>query len=96
MQRLLIVAVLWCVIGGAAEAAVCRGVGIRDAAAASYSAARRVEQSVTKWDRVTDWWADLLHSFRRQGWVEVEVRRLDRPLFSVRVYLPPPETTEGR
>jgi len=75
----------------AVDAAGVCGVGIRDATAATYAAAQRVDRLSVRIDRLVGLLDELLAAFRRQGWLEVEFRRSDRPLFSVRVYLPPPD-----
>jgi len=94
------VCLLVCLIAGTCEASLLsRRVGIRDAAAATYTAANRVEEvtrqvqqqvqgAAANTGRITEVFRRILDGYCQQGFVEVEFRRRDLPLFSIRLYLP--------
>jgi len=71
-----------------AEAGILGRVGVRDAAVASYTAAKHVDELTARLDQLTSLLDEVLTAFRRQGFVEVEVRHCEWSLFSIRVYLP--------
>jgi hypothetical protein len=79
-----------------ANAGILGRVGVRDAAVASYTAAQQVKQTTARFDQLTRIIDEIVQAFRQQGFVEVEFRRSQRPLFSIRLYLPPPDKQEGK